>query len=320
MRRKSIAFVNSGPAGGKTTLIGQAIKAHFLEQPFFVPGLDFPPGDIAIVQTDRPIELQKPWLEALGLWEHPRLHLINFVDDRGLHKLTEPHDNEKYEVQDLDKLRKAISDRIKTLWPSTSTLILDLYDDFNTSSSNNGKRSGYHARANLQWAMDLDVALLGVCYPFKQTSARKADRVQDRMAGSLKGQASANWKITIIDAEELEKPYGLIEAKPGPGEGSPATIYVKRGRQEEGDYLGLFRLCSPDELDEEHSGTERNEVPGDVSRMAFFRALPNTFETAIALSMGKEYAASSRTLERWLRELVHEERIIALGRGRYRKA
>lgn len=239
MNRRTLNSINSGPSGGKTTLYGQALQAHLYNQEFFVPGLTFPEGRIAICQTDRGYSGYQKTFIALGLDNHPKIDILNFVDDRELHRLTRPAAKSTGDLHQLENLRDAISARLRGR--DIGTLILDLYDDFHLGGGN-GRKACYDGRTNLQWAQDLDVAILAVLYPFKQTSQKRALRVQDRQSGVLQLQASFGWKFTIIDAEESKLPYWTITGRPAPGEGSGSEVLAVRGNEEEGDTIGLFRL------------------------------------------------------------------------------
>jgi len=193
MKRGTLTLLNSGPSGGKTTILAQAAKAYLSQEPFFIKGLDFPEGKIAWVQSDRKASLYDPIFEATGILGHPDLYTINFADDTTLHAMTRPVPP-KEEVGQLESLRDAISRRIAG--KGISTVILDLYITFQTDP-NNTKKAAYDGRENLRWADKLNVALIGVNYTFKQTTSKQAMRLQDRNAGSLMGQASANWKFSI---------------------------------------------------------------------------------------------------------------------------
>lgn len=240
LERGTLSGINSGPSGGKTTLYAQAINAHLYQTDFFVPGMRFPEGRIAIVQTDRGyVKGYQKTFVALGLHQHPMIDILNFVDDRPLHALTRPPSGRNSnDVGQLEALRQEIGRRLKGR--DISTLILDLYDDFHTGSAS-GRKAGYDGRTNVQWSQDMNVAILAILYPFKQTTQKRAMRVQDRQSGVLQIQASMNWKFTIIDAEESQMPYATIAVKPAPGDGDGREIQVVRGTKDEGDFIGLFR-------------------------------------------------------------------------------
>lgn len=241
LEKKTLNTLNSGPSGGKTTLYAQAIRAHLYHEDFFLPGLKFPEGRIAIVQTDRTRRQYSKTFIPLGLHEHPMIETLNFVDDRSLHNLTKPMNKPQQDLQQLEILRSEISRRLKG--KDIGTLILDLYDDFHRGSAS-GRAAAHDGRTNLQWAQDLDVAILAVLYSFKQTTAKQALRAQDRSSGVLQLQASADWKFTLIDAEETRDPYYTICVTPAPGCGQKLTIPAVRGTPETGDSVGLFSLYS----------------------------------------------------------------------------
>jgi hypothetical protein len=296
MNRQTLNLINSGPSGGKTTLIAQVVKASLDGIPFFIPGLDLPPGRIAWVQTDRPKQLYKPIFDFIGISD-PDLEQINFLNEPYLHHMTSSRKGDDEELQ-IERLREAITKRI--VGRNFGTLIIDLYDEFQTSQTGNGKKMGYDSRANLLWAMELDLVIIGINYCFKQKQQNGAMRAQDRSSGHLKGQASANTKISIIDSEEhsqrLERslPYGVIEMKPGPGEGGPMKFFVIRGTKEaDNDPIGLFRLydgiLAKEDAQEQEAQLKRNE-PLDlkpwerlgISRATWFRRKARgEFETDI---------------------------------------
>ena len=291
LRRQTLTLVNSGPAGGKSTLIAQAVKAHFEGKNFFIKGLNLPDGDVCWVQTDRQQATHNIPLKAMGLANHPRLHILNFVDDTELHQLTIPQPKQSEPAQ-IARLRNAVSERIEGL--NIGTLILDLYDDFQTGDTKNGKKMAFDGRCNLRWCMKMDLAIVGVNYSFKQTGQNAAKRLQDRSAGNLKGQASASWKITLVDAEELGEAYGIVEAKPGPGEGTPETIQVRRGTQDDGDYVGLFSAYDGP-LNQAEERLEK-----------FYQALPEvqfTTHEAVVIGDHTKTAPTRITVNRYLKDL-----------------
>jgi len=311
LKPQSVNGINSGPAGGKTTLLAQGVAAHFGHEPFFVKGMDLPAGKVVWVQTDRSEVLLRPTLEALHLHSHPELIIINIVDDLDLHALTRPVKAEN-ETLWIENLRLAIEKRLEG--KGVGTLILDLYDDFQTGDTGNGRKMAYHGRCNLQWAIRMDVAIIGVNYSYKQTASNAAKRLQDRSAGNLRGQASLNNKYTIVDAEELatEGGYGLIGIKPGPGEGSPEIIYVVRGSELEGDKIGLFRVYEGLLDDDQPSARE-------VAMHALNKALPVEFVTKDAVHIGAMLGHSERTTKRYLDELKERGFIGLESRGTWYK-
>lgn len=238
MERQTLNSLNGGPSGGKTTLYSQAIRAHLFHESFFIPGFTFPSGRVAIVQSDRSVVQYNRTFEPLGIANHPEIELLNFVDDRILNQSTRSAPKSSGDLYQLDQLREKISQRLQN--KGIGTLILDLYDDYHIGGPNT-RKAAYDGRLNLQWAQDLNVAILAIMYPFKQTTMKKALRLQDRQSGVLHLQASMDWKFTLVDAEESGTPYGLVAAQPPSGSGMCVITPVIRGTEAEGDKLGLFR-------------------------------------------------------------------------------
>jgi hypothetical protein len=212
------------------------VHAHIYKEPFFIPQFTLPPGRVAWIQTDRQKEKYELMMATLGLWNHPDIHIENFLDDISLHTLTRPNDRKKI-VERIDKLRMEMTSRLRN--EGIGTVILDLYDPFHHSSTNS--EASYWSRQNAIWAGEMNALVLAVVYPFKQTSMKHALRVQDRISGFLQIQSSMDWKITIIDAEEQIAPYWSIYTVPPMSHGRPFETLAIRGKEEEGDPIGLFR-------------------------------------------------------------------------------
>jgi hypothetical protein len=302
MKRGTLNLAHSGPSGGKSTLIAQAIRAHFENEPFFVRGLDLPEGRVMWIQTDRGLKDYQPLLKGARIWGNPKLDTLNFVDETILHDMT--YQGKEREADRIDALRQMVKTRIRDR--DIGTVILDLYDEFQTGDTRNGHKMAYHGRANLRWAIQMDVALIGVCYTFKQTTMNTAKRLQDRLAGSLRGQASANWKISLVDAEELQKPYGIIEAKPGPGDGMPQRSLVVRGEPPE-DCIGMFAPYTQEAIDK----------PMDAPML--FAIMPDTFSSTEAEQRGEQIGLSRSTVFRFLDQLIADGLVMRAERGTYRK-
>lgn len=293
MKRPSLNFITGGPSTGKTSLAGQLAQAHFLSKPFFIQGLDLPEGPVIWVQTDRGGEGYREILSTLGILDHPQLHCINITDEDALHRLTRPEQKIEEYVR-LERLRQTISQRITGLAISPGTVILDIYEEFQTAHLGDSHRMAYESRSNLRWAIKLNVCLLGLPYVFKQTTFKKASRAQDRQAGSLLGQASANYKIAIVDPEETSKACYFIHVKPGPGEGPPAVHKVTRNPQ------GFFEpYDGPDDVEE-----AQNEI---ADRQSFFNLLPEEFRAQDAIELAQSRHLCSRTTTfRWLTALADQ--------------
>ena len=285
MKRPSLNFLTGGPSAGKTSLVGQLTQAHFHNEPFFIPGLDLPEGNVVWVQTDRGAVGYSEILSTLGITNHPRLHTINLTDDDSLHRLTRPEIKIEEFIR-LERLRLTISQRIAAL--GAGTVILDLYEEFQTGRMGDSHRMAYEGRSNLRWAIDMDVCLIGIPYTFKQTTLKKAARAQDRQAGSLLGQASANYKIAIVDPEETGKACYYLHVKPGPGEGMPAVHKVQRNAH------GFFEpYDGPDDAEEAQNETK--------DRQAFYDLLPEEFRANEAVEIAQSRHICSRmTTFRWL--------------------
>jgi hypothetical protein len=285
MKRPSLNFLTGGPSAGKTSLIGQLTQAHFRNEPFFIGGLDLPDGAVVWVQTDRGAAGYQDILTTLGIINHPQLRTINITDDDALHKLTRPEAKIEEFVR-LERLRQTIAQRISGL--GAGTIILDLYEEFQTAHLGDSHRMAFESRSNLRWAISMNVCMIGLPYVFKQTTLKKATRAQDRQAGSLLGQASANYKIAIVDPEETGKACSYIHVKPGPGEGMPAVHKVQRNQQ------GFFEpYDGPDDAEE-----ARNET---ADRQTFFDLLPEAFRAQEAVDLAQAHHICSRmTTFRWL--------------------
>ena len=305
LKRPSLNFLTGGPSTGKTSIAGQLVKARFHEEPFFIPGLDLPEGSVVWVQTDRGATGYRDILTNLGILDHPDLHMINLPDDGELHKLTRPEAKIEEFIR-LERLRLTISQRIRDL--GAGTVILDLYEEFQTGRSGDSHRMAYESRSNLRWAVSLNVCLLGIPYTFKQTTLKKAARAQDRQAGSLLGQASANYKIAIVDPEETGKACYYLHVKPGPGEGLPSVHKVQRNPQ------GFFEpYDGPD--DAEEAQNER------IDRDRFLTLLPAEFSFQDALQVAESRHICSRmTLYRWLDHFSTQGLLRKVAHGLWSKA
>jgi len=289
LKRPSLNFLTGGPSAGKTSLVGQLTQALFRNEPFFIPGLDLPEGDVVWVQTDRGAVGYAEILQTLGLTNHPRLHTINLTDDDALPRLTRPEAKIEEFIR-LERLRQTISQRIASL--GAGTVILDLYEEFQTGRMGDSHRMAYEGRSNLRWAIDMNVCLIGIPYTFKQTTLKKAARAQDRQAGSLLGQASANYKISIVDPEETGKACYHLHVKPGPGEGFPAVYKVQRNQQ------GFFEpYDGPD--DAEEAQNERKDREAFLDLLPFEFSAPEAAEIALSRHM-----CSRATAYRWLGQLA----------------
>ena len=243
------------------------------------------------VQTDRGATGYQDILSNLGILNHPDLHVINLTDDSDLHKLTRPEAKIDEYIR-LERLRLTISQRIRDL--GAGTLILDLYEEFQTGRMGDSHRMAYESRSNLRWAIALNVCILGIPYTFKQTTLKKATRAQDRQAGSLLGQASANYKIAIVDPEETGKACYYLHVKPGPGEGLPAIHKVQRNQQ------GFFEpYDGPDDAEE-----ARNETQ---DRSDFLVILSEEFSAPEAAELAlSRHMCSRATAYRWLGQLADQ--------------
>ena len=305
LKRPSLNFLTGGPSAGKTSLAGQLIQAHFRNEPFFISGLDLPEGDVVWVQTDRGAVGYAEILQTLGIANHPRLHTINLTDDDALHRLTRPEIKIEEFIR-LERLRLTISQRIAAL--DAGTVILDLYEEFQTGRMGDSHRMAYESRSNLRWATHMNVCLIGIPYTFKQTTLKKAARAQDRQAGSLLGQASANYKIAIVDPEETGKACYYLHVKPGPGEGLPAVHKVQRNAQ------GFFEpYDGPD--DAEEAQNER------IDRDRFLSLLPEEFSFQDAAHIAEtRHICSRATLHRWLEHFTTQSLIRKIAHGLWAKA
>jgi hypothetical protein len=305
LKRPSLNFITGGPSAGKTSLVGQLTQALFSEKPFFIPGLDLPEGSVVWVQTDRGGAGYREILTDLGLLNHPQLHTINLTDEDALHRLTRPEAKVEEFIR-LERLRTTIAQRISGL--GAGTVILDLYEEFQTAKLGDSHRMSYEGRSNLRWAMSMNVCLIGLPYVFKQTTLKKAARAQDRQAGSLLGQASANYKVAIVDPEETGKACYHLHVKPGPGEGFPAIHKVQRTTK------GFFEpYDGPD--DAEDAQAER------IDRDRFLTLLPEEFNFAEALHMAESRHICSRmTLYRWLDYFAAQGLVRKLAHGLWAKA
>ena len=257
------------------------------------------------IQTDRSAAGYSEILSTLGLIHHPRLHTINLTDDDALHRLTRPEIKIEEFIR-LERLRLTISQRIAAL--DAGTVILDLYEEFQTGRMGDSHRMAYESRSNLRWAMDMNVCLIGIPYTFKQTTLKKAARAQDRQAGSLLGQASANYKIAIVDPEETGKACYYLHVKPGPGEGLPAVHKVQRNAQ------GFFEpYDGPD--DAEEAQNER------IDRDRFLSLLPEEFSFQDAAHIAEtRHICSRATLHRWLEHFTTQSLIRKIAHGLWAKA
>lgn len=304
LKRPSLNFITGGPSAGKTSLVGQLSQSNFRNEPFFIPGLDLPDGAIVWVQTDRGATGYLDILTNLGIINHPQLHTINLTDDDALHRLTRPEAKIEEYIR-LERLRLTISQRIANL--GAGTVILDLYEEFQTGRMGDSHRMAFESRSNLRWAMAMNVCLIGIPYTFKQTTLKKAARAQDRQAGSLLGQASANYKIAIVDPEETGKACYYLHVKPGPGEGLPATHKVQRNPQ------GFFEpYDGPD--DAEEAANER------IDRDRFLTLLPDEFSFQDALHLAESRHICSRaTLSRWLDHFASQGVLRKLSHGLWGK-
>ena len=305
LKRPSLNFITGGPSAGKTSLVGQLTRSHFAGEPFFIPGLDLPEGPVVWVQTDRGATGYHEIFTSLGILDHPDLHTINITDDDQLHKLTRPEAKIEEFIR-LANLRKAIEERITRFEPGT--VILDLYEEFQTGRSGDAHRMAFESRSNLRWAMSMNVCLIGIPYTFKQTTMKRATRAQDRQAGSLLGQASANYKIAIVDPEETGKACSYLHVKPGPGEGHPAVHKVQRNPQ------GFFEpYDGPD--DAEEAANEK------IDRDRFLTLLPDEFSFQDAAHLAEtRHICSRATLHRWLDHFTSQSLIRKLAHGLWAKA
>lgn len=228
LEKGTLNLLTGGPSAGKTTLIYQAIAAHELNQPFFVPCLKFPDGPILVVNTDRSADKNRRFFAAIGITQ---TLFISLVDDRVLSNLSTAR-----------ALRQAVTDRIAKLANKPTTLVLDLYNDFLDAKMNESKKLAQDGRANVQWAQDLDLTILGLTYPYKQKSNNRAVRLQDRVAGALTLQASADWKFVISDRAETGS-HWIVDGVPGPMGGPPQTFHLTR--QDDEDGVGRFMPTLP---------------------------------------------------------------------------
>lgn len=254
LKRGTLNLLCGGPSAGKTTLTYQAILAHERNEPFFIPALQFPPGPVLVINTDRSKVVNQQFFDTIGI---KATGFISIVDDRSLHNLTRP---QKSDVAPLEFLRRELTNRISKLNPAPSTIILDLYGDFISGNAGNHKALAYDGRCNVQWAEDMDVAILGLAYPYKQKAGNAAMRPQDRIAGATTIQASSNWKFNITDATET-KTCWLIDVIPPPMGGPMKTYYALRA--EDADGVGRFHECDPppqqslDEIAEQNGVSEK---------------------------------------------------------------
>jgi len=236
LERGTSNTINSNPNGGKTTLYCQAVRAHLYKEDFFLKSMTFPSGRIAFVQTDRSIERYKNLLIPMGLYQHSAIEIINFVDEPSFHELTKPVQSKDI-PRHIELLRTAITARLTQ--KDISTVIFDL-DPFQRATSSSD--AGYYSRSVAIWAKEQNFSVLLINYPFKQTTAKQALRTQDRSSGFLHAQASQDWKFTIIDSEENDTPYHILSVRKPSGSGSREEHMVLRGTEEEGDFIGLYRL------------------------------------------------------------------------------
>ena len=258
LKTGTLNLLCGGPSAGKTTLIYQAICAHERKEPFFVESLSFPAGPVLVVSTDRNRTINSAMFTAFGIQQ---TEFISVVDDLKLHTLSKPLKDEAY---GMEQFRAEITNRILKLPFHPSTIILDLYGDFISSKSSNLKALAYDGRTNVRWAEQLKTAILGITYPYKQKATNYALRIQDRMAGGLSLQASANWKFNISDRAET-KTCWIIDAVPPPMGGPPKTYYAMR--QDDSSGIGLFVPCEPPyDADDTATITERYGVSDRQAR------------------------------------------------------
>ena len=257
------------------------------------------------VQTDRGAAGYHDIFTSLGILDHPQLHTINLTNEDALHRLTRPEIKVEEYIR-LERLRQTIAQRISGL--DAGTVILDLYEEFQTGRMGDSHRMAFESRSNLRWAMSMNVCLIGIPYTFKQTTLKKAARAQDRQAGSLLGQASANYKIAIVDPEETGKACYYLHVKPGPGEGFPATHKVQRNKQ------GFFEpYDGPD--DAEEAANER------IDRDRFLALLPEEFTFAEAVHVAEtRHICSRKTVYRWLDYFVAQGLVRKEAHGLWAKA
>ena len=274
-------------------------------EPFFIPGLDLPEGAVVWVQTDRGAAGYHNIFTSLGILNHPQLHTINLTDETQLHRMTRPEIKIEEFVR-LERLRQTIKERIAGL--DAGTVILDLYEEFQTGRLGDSHRMAFESRSNLRWAISLNVCLIGIPYTFKQTTLKKASRAQDRQAGSLLGQASANYKIAIVDPEETGKACYYIHIKPGPGEGMPSIHKVQRNAH------GFFEpYDGPDDAEE-----AANE---HIDRDRFLTLLPDEFSFQDAVQIAEaRHICSRKTVYRWLDYFMAQSLVRKLGHGLWAKS
>ncbi len=234
LEKGTLNLLCGGPSAGKTTLTYQSLAAHERGESFFVPPLNYPPGPIVVVNTDRSKAVNDQFFKLMGIHE---THFISLVDERTLHLMTQPQHEDH---GPLKKFRSVLGEKIAKFKPST--VILDLYGDFISGNAGSHKALGFDGRSNVQWAEDLNVAILALAYPYKQKSNNMATRVQDRIAGATAIQASSSWKINITDKTET-KTCWMIDIIPPPMGGPPKTIYALR--QDDADGIGPFHECDP---------------------------------------------------------------------------
>lgn len=291
MKRPSLNFITGGPSAGKTSLVGQLTRSHFQDEPFFIPGLDLPEGDVVWIQTDRAESAYRDILSTLGILNDTHLHTLNIADNDLLHQLTRPAKKIE-EYLRLEALRDYLA-RLIAPW-NAGTVVLDLYEEFQTAHLGDSHRMAFESRSNLRWAIRMNVCIIGLPYVFKQTTLKKAARAQDRQAGSLLGQASANYKVAIVDPEETGKACSYIHVKPGPGEGLPSVHKVQRNTH------GFFEpYDGPDDAEE-----ARNE---NQDRSMFLDVLPEAFRAEEAVEIAQaRHICSRATTYRWLGQLVEQ--------------
>jgi hypothetical protein len=217
--KRTLNLICGGPNAGKTTLTTQSIASHLNGTPPLIPELAFPPGRICYITTDRSEEVLQDLLRPLSINPSDLIIISLLTEYSALSNLG------------AKTLRAEVSRRIAG--KGVGTIILDLYEDFQSENAASLKTRSRDGRDNTHWAMTENIALVGLTYPFKQRTSSRAVRIQDQISGSLGTQASAHHKIILMgpddnDSITTNEPHWDLHIQPGPGGGPPSHYTLTR--------------------------------------------------------------------------------------------
>ena len=313
----SVHLLAGAPGAGKTALAAWLFRQIADEQPVF----GFPshrPTALAVIAADRGWPSHRIWFEAVGLGGIPH---YSFHDDGGFRW-------ERLKGEDgwMSTLKAALEGefcpRKKVDWlPPGSLVLVDPLSAFLGGDVLNYNRI-FRALGELgQLCIRRAITILGTAHAGKQRAGKELQyaRPQDRILGSSALIGCSDTVFYLATPTETGEPYSELHWIPH--HAAPGCVRLERQPD-----TGLFQLSyrrSKAEIAAVDRATRETEATEKLAaKLALLLTLftqPEGVAVIVLVERAGALGFSPRSVYRHLRRLAEEGRIVAVGRGVWKR-